>query len=78
MSWNHRVIAHEHNGDVWFGIHEVYYKDGEPVSYTESSVGIVGDSIKDLVWTLSRMTESLQKDILCADNKFPQIYERKR
>jgi len=29
-SWNYRIIDH---GD-WLGLHEVYYRDGKPHSYT--------------------------------------------
>jgi hypothetical protein len=28
MGWNHRILAHEHNGEVYLQIHEVYYNGG--------------------------------------------------
>lgn len=40
MSWNYRVIDH---GD-WFGLHEVYYNDGKPVSRTANPVTFLCDA----------------------------------
>ena len=31
MSWNHRILAHENNGEVYFQLHEVFYKNELPV-----------------------------------------------
>ena len=25
MGWNHRILAHEHNGEIYLQIHEVYF-----------------------------------------------------
>jgi hypothetical protein len=75
MGWNHRVLAHEHKGEIYFQIHEVYYDDsGTPNGYTENSVSVGGESLKDIGWTLNRMKECLKKPILWAGDKFPSEY----
>lgn len=39
MTWNYRIIDH---GD-WFGLHEVYYTDGRPTSYTSDCISFACD-----------------------------------
>ena len=75
MTWNHRVLAHLHNNEVYFQIHEVRYDDTDndiPKHYTHNAVSIGGEDIKSLKWTLNKMQESLKKPILWAGEKFPQ------
>jgi hypothetical protein len=75
MGWNHRVLAHEHKGEIYFDIHEVYYDDnGTPNGYTENPVSVGGESLKGIGWTLNRMKECLKKPILWAGDKFPNEY----
>lgn len=75
MSWNHRVFANEHKGEVYFTIHETYYnKKGIPNGYTESKT-IGAEDIKGLRWTLNKMKEALEKPILSINN-FPKEYKK--
>ena len=65
MTWNHRVLAHEHKGELTFGIHEVFYNDdGVPDMCTEDAVGVVGDNLADISQTLKWMRKALRKPIL--------------
>ena len=64
MTWNHRVLAHEHKGELTFAIHEVFYTDGIPDMCTEDPVGVVGDTLAGLVDTLKWMRKALKKPIL--------------
>jgi hypothetical protein len=76
MSWNHRVLAFEHKGNVYFQIHEVYYNEnGVPNSYAENAVSISVEEFDELEWTLDRMKECLKKDVLWGDERFPQKCE---
>ena len=75
MGWNHRILAHEQHGEVYFQIHEVYYnEDGVPNGYTKNPIHVGGESLKAITWTLNKMKESRSKPILFAGDKFPQIY----
>ena len=65
MTWNHRVLAKEYEGELEFGIHECYYNDdGVPEMCTENPVAVVGDNLAELVQTLDWMRKSLRQPIL--------------
>ncbi|KWN80853.1 hypothetical protein WM24_23745 [Burkholderia ubonensis] len=65
MTWNHRVVEHQTNGETWRAIHEVYYDDaGVPWGYTENAVGIVWDEDGDPHWTLDQMRKALDAPVL--------------
>jgi hypothetical protein len=74
-TWNHRVLAHEHNGEMFFEIHEVHYEGEVPKMYTVDSVSVSGESIADLRWVLDKMQSCLDKPVLWKGDKFPQEYE---
>lgn len=65
-NWNHRVVKIEQtNGEIYYGIHEVYYDDDNKVnSWTENPVRVQEESIEELRITLERMLKSLDKDII--------------
>lgn len=72
MGWNYRILAHEHNGEVYLQIHEVYYNENNiPDSYTEKAVPVGGEDLKSITWTLNKMLECRTKPILWAGEKFP-------
>ncbi len=75
MGWNHRILAHQHNDEVYFMIHEVHYDEDTPRAYTEKGVAVGGDSIKDITWVLHKMLACRKKPILWAGDKFPQEYK---
>ena len=74
MSWEYRVIAfREGDGDVYLGIYEVYYKDGEMMGFTQNGVSPFGYDIDGLKMDMFRMLECMDKPILDGDN-FPNEY----
>lgn len=76
MGWNHRILAHEHKGEVYFEIHEVFYNNnGEPDGYTEKGVSVGGEDLESITWTLEKMFECRDKPILWAGDKFPKEYK---
>ncbi len=71
--WNHRILAHEYGGDIYFEIHEVYYDENSiAVSYTENPVSVGSDTIKGITWTLYKMLQCRKKPILWAGERFPE------
>jgi len=76
MSWNHRVLAHKHNEEIHFKIHEVFYnKKRKPNAHTMLPISIRGDNIKDIKWTLKMIKKCLKKPILWHGDKFPEEYK---
>ena len=75
MSWSYRVLASEHEGEVFFEIHEVYYdEENNPISYTANPVAISGSVLEEVKWVLEKMKESLDRDVLLKGDKFPKKY----
>jgi hypothetical protein len=72
MSWNHRILAHEQNGEFYFQIHNVHYTNDIPDGCGELPVPIGSETLKGIQWTLNRMQEALKKPVLWAGEKFPQ------
>ena len=73
--WNHIILAHEFNGEIYFQIHEIYYdNDNKPIGYTVNPISVGGENLKSIKWTLNRMKECLKKPILWASDKFPSEY----
>lgn len=74
--WNHRVIRREQefHGEkyVTYGIHEVYYTDGQHHALTMEPVAICGDSLDDIKQSLEWMTKALEAPVLDFDKDFPQ------
>lgn len=79
MTWNYRVMSHppqsrpDGQGETWFAIHEVFYKDSsvkdtkvtsKEVSYTQEPITIEGTSIEKLRQTLLHMLAALDKPVL--------------
>jgi len=63
--WNHRVVKTKDGVDDWYVIHEVFYdKDGNVDGMTKQPVSVGGNTIEELKWTLTKMLESLDKDII--------------
>ena len=77
MYWNHRVLASEQNGEIYFQIHEVYYdKNDKPDGYTKNSISVGGENIKEINWTLNKIKKCLKEPILWAGSKFPKEFKR--
>jgi hypothetical protein len=66
--WNYRVVRkiREHNGTKWitFGIHEVYYRDGEPAMVTVDPVDPHGETFEELKEDLEWHNRALEKPVL--------------
>lgn len=72
MGWNHRVLKHKYENNVYYKIHEVYYdKNGIPDGYTKDGTSVESDSVEGIKWTLDKMQECLSKPVLSAEN-FPE------
>lgn len=71
MSWNHRILAHEIKGEIYFQLHEVLYNDDIPYTYTVNPITVGSESLKGIKWTLNKMKEAVKKPILWAGEKFP-------
>ena len=58
--WNNRIIKHEKNGTIWYGVHEVFYnKDGSIYGYTEDAITIIGETEEETV----EQAEQILRDI---------------
>jgi hypothetical protein len=74
--WNHRVMrtetpqTHELSGitliDSYttYAIHEVYYRGDKVISWTDTPVEIVEESLKDLKKTLKNMLDACKLPVL--------------
>ena len=72
MVWNHRVIRHEKDGEIWYAIHECFYEDPEDdstISWTENEIAPIGDDPDSLRRTLERMLRALERPILVIDGE---------
>lgn len=74
MKWNYRVMVKENGSEPLFEIHEVYYEDNIPISYTENASQINSFYLDGLRWDLEKMIESLDKPILHYGDRFPEEY----
>jgi hypothetical protein len=73
--WNYRILAHEHKGEIYFLVHEVFFnKDGIPDRYSDNPSEIGGDSIDDICWTIDAIRDAALRPILWAGEKFPAPY----
>jgi hypothetical protein len=71
--WNHRVLAFQHNEEIYFKVHEVYYDSNDiPNSYAESATTIEGDGLKSLKWINDRIADAFKKPILYGGAEFPK------
>lgn len=75
-SWNYRVIeCKAPDGEHYRAFHEVHYKHGVPVSYSENSAVIswaVSEGDEAPMRALERMREALGKPVL-TDEDFPSL-----
>ena len=63
MSWNYRVIEFV-DPEPWQAIHEVYYDQDKPTSYSEAPAVVMSSDAGSLSWVLERMKEALSKPAL--------------
>lgn len=76
-TWNYRILAHQHEGgEVWFGVHEVYYnEDGIPNATTENPATVSCDSINEMRKDLKLIKSAFTKPVLWGGERFPEEYK---
>ena len=75
MTWNYRVLAHEHDIEIILEICEVYYnREGNPESYAENCT-VMGVEMREIESVLDMMSSAIEKPILWAGDRFPQEYK---
>jgi hypothetical protein len=67
--WDYRVMItvtpRVHMDDaITYGIHEVYYRGSKVISWTDTPIEIVEESLKDLKKTLKNMLEACKLPVL--------------
>lgn len=76
MSWNYRLCKETHNKgtefeEVAFTIREVYYKDNGAISfYAENAANLYAESPEDMKWTIEKIQEALNKEVVDLDTLF--------
>ena len=74
MTWNYRVCKETHDGEVYYTLREVYYKDnGKIDGMTMKEVGAMGESVEELKEVLQNMLKALNKDVVDVDQLFPTL-----
>lgn len=69
--WDYRIVYKMHGDkDQTVAIHEVYYKDGNPVACTEKPIAPLAESSYDLVLELERMKKAFELPALNFDSFF--------
>jgi hypothetical protein len=62
MTWNHRIVKTEHEGEC-YELAEVFYdSDKKPYAYGEASIS--GKSMIDVIRQIKMFESSLEKEIL--------------
>jgi hypothetical protein len=73
MSFNLRVLATEHNNELYYSVRDVYYNsDGLPNGYSGNPITVSAESLDGLEWLCEKITECLEKPVLWEDDRFPQ------
>lgn len=71
--WNYRIVRKTHEqesltnpGEKWvqFGIHEVYYTDGEPSMTTVDAMEPHGETLEELLEDMKHFQLALDKPVL--------------
>lgn len=64
--WEYRIVSETINGVKYFGITEVYFKDGKPSSYVEPKDYKLGmfEDFQDIKWVIDKYKKALKKPIV--------------
>lgn len=63
--WDYRVVAVERDGQLTYGIYEVYYdEDGSPAMRTEAASEPYGTSLEELRTDYDNMAEAFLQPLL--------------
>ncbi len=67
MTWNYRVVKHTHeDGEEFYQIHEVFYKNEQPDMITEKGITPFGENLEELSHSMIYMLQALTKPVLDA------------
>ena len=62
--WNYRIVRHRTKGVVWYGLHEVYYRENGKLWLWSDKPECVGDTVKDLVAGLAmQLRDATKSDV---------------
>ena len=67
MTWNHRIMKTEHDGETHYGMHEVYYDEGKPDMYTTEPM-FVWESESEFDWLMAQFIAASLKDVLTEED----------
>ena len=66
--WNYRITYRPSDPEQGYGIREVFYNDnGEPVSYTTTSIEPFGETKDELISDLAHMIQAISQEIVDLD-----------
>jgi len=77
LTWNYRIIVDDTNETPWYGIHEVYYIDDEPIDHTVSQSSVFGANIEDLNLIMADMKQAFNHPVL-KKSQFPPMDDYRR
>lgn len=74
--WNYRVVVNicSITNEKYFAVHEVYYKNGKPISVTKNPITVITESIYDLQSELKKIERALKEPVLWGGHRFPEEY----
>lgn len=65
MSWNYRVVKHEDEHEVWYGLHEVYYdEEHNPDGFSEKPIDPRGTTVEELRGDIDLMLQAFNRPVL--------------
>jgi len=65
VTWNHRVLMTEEDGEKSYCIHEVHYDEtGRILGWTKNPIAVCSDTLEGLSWQLIRMHACISKPVL--------------
>ena len=65
MSWNYRIVSNSFGPkQTTFGIHEVYYKEGEPEMVTVLPIKLSADTVEELQADFELIQEAFKQPVL--------------
>ncbi len=74
MHWNYRIIRHrESNNNIFYGLHEVYYKNNKPWAHTSRAI-FIGDSPEEIKEVIEMVKKDIERLTVLDEN---EIYENK-
>jgi DNA-directed RNA polymerase specialized sigma54-like protein len=60
-TWNFRIVGVKVGDNTQWGIYEVYYRNGQPISRSEEPIAAAGNSVKEVKRELKLMRNDAKK-----------------